>query len=156
MFMTITERSWVRVTVDGAIQLEALLDPVYTQKFVALESIQLRTGNAAGVVLALNGEQLPSLGETAEVIDLMWVIEEDEIIVMTPTPEPESTGSPTVTPSVEISETPPVKPGATETPTETVEATVQPTSDSPAEADTPTPEPPTPEPEMTETPTPGA
>ena len=56
----------MRVTVDGEIEVEALLDPVFTQKFVAQESIQLRTGNAAGVVLTLNGEQLPPLGETAE------------------------------------------------------------------------------------------
>jgi len=150
MLMEIIERSWLKVTVDGEVQLEALLDPGYIQEFVAQESIQLRTGNAAGVVLTLNGEQLPPLGETAEVVDFIWVIEDDEIVVMTPTPEPEITGSPTATPDTEITETPPVEPEATDTPSPTVEATVEPT----AEPDTPTPEVPTPEPEITETPTP--
>ncbi len=155
MRMEIIERSWVRVAVDGETQLESLLDPVYVQEFVAQESIQLRTGNAAGVILTLNGEELPPLGDTAEVVDYIWVIEEDGIAMMTPTPEPEPTGSPTVTPETEITETPPVEPNATETPAPTVE----PTAELPVEPDTPTPEqptpePPNPEPETTETPTP--
>ncbi len=152
MQMEVIERAWVRVTVDGEVQLESLLDPVYVQEFVAQEIIELRTGNAAGVIVTLNGEQLPPLGETAEVVDLIWVIEDDEIVVMTPTSEPEPTGSPTVTPEAEMTGTPTVEPEATATPTPTVEATAAPT----AEPDTPTPEPPTPEPADTETPTPGA
>ena len=148
MRMEIVERSWIRVDVDGVTQIESLLDPVYVQEFVAQESIQLRTGNAAGVILTLNGEELPPLGETAEVVDYIWVIEDDGIAVMTPTPEPEPTGSPTVTPETEITETPSVEPGETDTPEPIVEPTVEP----PVEPDTPTPEPPTPEPETTETP----
>jgi len=150
MVMTITERSWVRVVVDGVMQLEALLDPVYVQEFVAEESIQLRTGNAAGIVLTLNGEQLPPLGETAEVVDYIWVIGDNGIVVMTPTPEPEPTEGPTTTPETGITETPTVEPVATETPSPTVENTAEP----PVETETPTPEPPTPEPEITETATP--
>ena len=115
----------MRVAVDGETQLESLLDPVYVQEFVAQESIQLRTGNAAGVILTLNGEELPPLGDTAEVVDYIWVIEEDGIAMMTPTPEPEPTGSPTVTPETEITETPPVEPNATETPAPTVEPTAE-------------------------------
>jgi cytoskeletal protein RodZ len=152
MRMEIVERAWVRVTVDGEVQLESLLDPVYVQEFVAQKSIELRTGNAAGVTLTLNGEQLPPLGETAEVVDLIWAIEDDKIVVMTPTPEPEPTGSPTATPEPDATGTPTIEPEITETITPTAEATATPT----AEPDTPTPEPPTPEPTVTETPTPGA
>ena len=155
MQMEVIERAWVRVTVDGEVLLESLLDPVYVQEFVGQESIELRTGNAAGVIVTLNGEQLPPLGETAEVVDLIWTIEDDEIIVTTPTSEPEPTAS--LTPETEITGTPTVGPEVTATPTPTVEATAAPT----AEPDTPTPEPPTPEPptpepQDTETPTPGA
>jgi len=98
MQMEIVERAWVRVVVDGEIQFESLLEPGYAQEFVAEESIQLRTGNAAGVILTLNGELLPSLGETAEVVDLIWAIAEEGIVVMTPTPEPEPTSTPTAHP----------------------------------------------------------
>jgi len=150
MQMEIIERAWVRVLVDGEVQLESLLNPDYVQEFVGQESIELRTGNAAGVIVTLNGELLPPLGETAEVVDYIWVVQDNEIVVMTPTSEPEPTGSPTVTPEAEITGTPTVEPEATATLTPTAEAT--------AEPDTPTPEPdtPTPEPQDTETPTPGA
>ena len=137
MQMEIVERAWVRVTVDGEVQLESLLEPGYTQEFIAHQSIQLRTGNAAGVILTLNGEVLPSLGETAEVIDLIWAIEEDEVVVMTPTPEPEPTGSPTATPEPETTGTPTTEPEITVTPTVTPTATAEAT----AEPDTPTPAP---------------
>lgn len=155
MRMEIVERAWVRVTVDGEVQIESLLDPVYVQEFVAQQSIELRTGNAAGVILTLNGELLPPLGETAEVVDLIWAIEDDEIVVMTPTPEPEPTGSPTATPEPDTTGTPTVEPAITETPTPPAEATAEPTVE-PDTPEPPTPEPPTPEPTATETPTLGA
>jgi cytoskeleton protein RodZ len=142
MRMEIIDRAWVRVEVDGELQIESLLEPVYVQEFVAAQTIRLRTGNAAGVLLAINGEELPPLGEAAEVVVFIWEIGDDGIVMMTPTPEPDPTDSPTIAPDPGTTETPTVEPNRTEAPSPTTAL------------DTPTPEPPTPEPETTDTPTP--
>lgn len=115
VLMKITQRAWTQVIVDGEIQVEEILIPGYTQRFTANERIELLTGNAAGVSLIVNGQPQPSLGEPAEVVALIWTVEDGTIVLSTPTPEPELTGSPTITPEEGVN-TATVEPGATDTP----------------------------------------
>ncbi|NOX61423.1 MAG: helix-turn-helix domain-containing protein, partial [Chloroflexi bacterium] len=90
----ISQRAWVRLIVDGEIELQNFLDSGFDQTFVAQESLELLAGNAAGVQLTLNGDSLPPLGEVGEVVHWIWRIGEGEVIVMTPTPTPTPEFSP--------------------------------------------------------------
>jgi hypothetical protein len=71
--LDITERTWMRVTVDGEIVFE---DQV-TQgdgpfEWEALEEAQLLTGNAAGVFITINGTEIGKLGGRGEVQEQTW------------------------------------------------------------------------------------
>lgn len=86
--MAILARSWVRVVVDNGVALEAVLEPGELRSFEAVEFIALRTGNAAGVQVTLNGQTLAPLGGTSEVVEVQWQLVDGEIIQSTPTPLP--------------------------------------------------------------------
>lgn len=62
-----TERAWVEVKADGKPIFQRVLNPNEVQTFKALESFNVTTGNAQGVILSLNGETLKPLGRHGEV-----------------------------------------------------------------------------------------
>ncbi len=70
----VLERSWTEVYIDG--QSEAVvfrtLEPGETYEWIAEEEIYLRAGNAAGISLALNGEDLGVLGRTGGLSTRRW------------------------------------------------------------------------------------
>ncbi|MCP4165769.1 MAG: helix-turn-helix domain-containing protein [Chloroflexi bacterium] len=109
--MNVVLFSWVQISTDGEIVEEALLREPYQGRYVAYTQLELLTGNAAGLELTLNGEPLPPLGEPGEIVALIWTLEGDDIVVTTPTPEPEVTEPPPT----------PLEPGAGETATATAE-----------------------------------
>jgi len=61
------EEAWVSVSGDGRAFYEGLMKPGETRVFRAASKIDLRTGNASALVLTLNGETLPPLGNPGEV-----------------------------------------------------------------------------------------
>ncbi len=126
--MNVVLFSWVQISTDGEIVEEALLREPYQGRYVAYTQLELLTGNAAGVELTLNGEPLPPMGEPGEIVALIWTLEGDDIVVTTPTPEPEVTEPPPT----------PLEPGAGETATPSAE----PPSAEPPSAEPPSAEPP--------------
>jgi len=96
MEMRITQRAWVRVLVDGQKVEESTLEAGETRFWEAMESILIRTGNAAGVTLVLNGEELGPMGQVGEVVEREWVVGEGELpagpAVSEPTPTPTPAG----------------------------------------------------------------
>jgi cytoskeletal protein RodZ len=62
-----TERVWVAVDADGKTVLQKVLNPNDVENLKALDSFDVTTGNAQGVVLTLNGETLKPLGRHGEV-----------------------------------------------------------------------------------------
>lgn len=64
-----TERSWVQVTVDGAVQFVGTMEPGDSKTFTAADMIQLRTGNAGGIELRLNGDPVAGLGASGQIAD---------------------------------------------------------------------------------------
>jgi cytoskeletal protein RodZ len=71
--MDITERTWLRVTVDGEVVLEGqvkLGDGPY--EWEALEEATLLTGNGAGVFVTINGIELGRLAGRGEVWEETW------------------------------------------------------------------------------------
>jgi len=72
--VTITERSWMRVTADGAIQplFEGELQSGDTRNWKAKDRIDMRVGNAAGVEVTVNGMRQGKLGASGEVKNVSW------------------------------------------------------------------------------------
>ncbi len=122
----ILTRTWLEVTVDGEELFRGLLDAGETETWSASEVIALHVGDAAGVRVVLNGQEIPPLGGVGEVVDVEWRAE--EFLTPIPAESPTLTEEPTMTPS------PP------ETPTLTEEPTMTPTpAESPTLAPSPTP-----------------
>jgi cytoskeletal protein RodZ len=99
--MRITQRAWVRVVVDGKDvvgERGASLEAGQTQTWEADNSIFIRTGNAGGVVLTLNGEELGAMGKVGEVAERTWVVDQGEVTETTPF-VPTRTPVATVTPT---------------------------------------------------------
>ena len=74
MRLDITERTWMRVTIDGEVVFEGLArngDEPYI--WDALQQAQLLTGNAIGVFVTINEVPLGKLGGRGEVVDETWV-----------------------------------------------------------------------------------
>lgn len=71
--LDITERTWVRVTIDGEVVLE---DQVTREdgpfEWEAEEEAQLLTGNAAGVVITINDVEIGRLGGRGEIAEQRW------------------------------------------------------------------------------------
>ncbi len=67
--LTITETSWVRIIVDGNNVFEGTLDSGTEQEYQPEENLNIRTGNAGGVEIVINEEDIGALGETGEVIE---------------------------------------------------------------------------------------
>jgi cytoskeleton protein RodZ len=58
----------MRVQADGGEQREVLLQKGQTVRFGAEKGFLVTVGNAGGIQLSLNGEALPSLGTSGQVI----------------------------------------------------------------------------------------
>lgn len=62
------EQTWIKVTTDGnAVNTGELLEPGMTRKFTAESSLNISTGNAAGVTLKVNDMPLKPLGKSGQV-----------------------------------------------------------------------------------------
>ncbi len=118
----ILTRTWLEVTVDGEQLFQGLLDAGETQTWSANEVIALYVGNAAGVRVVLNGQEMPPLGETGEVVNVEWRVEE----FLTPTPATGPTITPTLTETATMTATPTIIATPTITATPTVTATLSP------------------------------
>lgn len=92
-----TQRTWLRVIADGITVEEGLLEADTTRAWEANESITVRTGNAGGVTLTLNGEDLGVMGNIGQVVERTWVVREGDVTeaVSSPTPRPGPTATPT-------------------------------------------------------------
>ncbi|MGD2078255.1 MAG: DUF4115 domain-containing protein [Chloroflexota bacterium] len=73
MRLDVTERTWMRVTIDGEVVFEGLArrgDEPYIWE--ADEEAQLLTGNAIGIFVTINDVALGKLGGRGEVVDETW------------------------------------------------------------------------------------
>lgn len=86
-----TQRAWIRVTVDGQVVEETTLKPDDTRSWEGEQSVTIRTGNAGGLLLMLNGEDLGLMGAASEVLERTWVVSDDGVLEsgpLTPGPTP--------------------------------------------------------------------
>ena len=68
LFVKLSERSWLRVVVDGKSQMEGIF-PAGTQRSFQGKSAVVRAGNAGGVGLIVNGKSIGKLGASGDVVE---------------------------------------------------------------------------------------
>lgn len=68
----IENRTWIRVIVDDITLFEGQANRGDVQTYLGTQSINVRTGNGAGVLLSINDIDLGRLGERGEVVDETW------------------------------------------------------------------------------------
>jgi cytoskeletal protein RodZ len=68
LFVKLSERSWLRVVVDGKSQMEGIF-PAGTQRAFQGKSAVVRAGNAGGVDLTVNGKSVGKLGASGDVVE---------------------------------------------------------------------------------------
>ena len=64
----ITERTWVRISIDGLKSKEYIFGPSDTPEWKAEKDFELLIGNAGGIVLEFNGKKMDNLGKQGQVI----------------------------------------------------------------------------------------
>lgn len=63
-----TERTWMRVTIDEQRPKDFLLKPGQEVEWTAQDGFTLTVGNAGGIQLSLDGQPLPPLGKSGQVL----------------------------------------------------------------------------------------
>ncbi len=67
--VTLTERCWTEVTVDGKTVFEGILEKGKTENWQGKESIVLRAGNAGALEVTVNGKKLGTFGDEGAVVE---------------------------------------------------------------------------------------
>ncbi len=83
----IVDRTWLRVLVDGKVVDEGLYEPDTTLTWEG-QTVEIRTGNAGGMELTVNGRALGPLGKKGDVIHWIFTVQDGEVVRLIPTPTP--------------------------------------------------------------------
>jgi len=82
----VVQLAWVLVEVDGETVEQGMLEPGQQRDWEGDDTVYLRVGNGAGVVLTLNNEDLGPLGNVGQVVERRWVVDQGEVLEATGTP----------------------------------------------------------------------
>ncbi|MBN2503181.1 MAG: helix-turn-helix domain-containing protein [Anaerolineales bacterium] len=109
----VQHRAYLKVTVDGEVQLDQRVVPGSAFSYVAEEHIEVLTGDGAAIQVTYNQTDLGLLGILGEVVDVIYTSEGPQ----TPTPQPTATTDPNATPTITPSPSPTMtlEPTATQT-----------------------------------------
>lgn len=72
LLLALEEDSWMRVTIDGSVVFEQVADQGQTLAFSGDDNVVVRYGNAGGVRVEFNGEDLGTPGQRGEVAELEY------------------------------------------------------------------------------------
>ncbi|MDP6225939.1 MAG: DUF4115 domain-containing protein, partial [Anaerolineales bacterium] len=86
------QRSFVRVTVDGALEFQGMLQRGERHDYFADEQIELTTGNGAGVRVLFNQRDEGIMGEFGEVVT--WTFSPNSMSTPAPTSATRPPGTP--------------------------------------------------------------
>jgi hypothetical protein len=89
------QRAWVQITVDGEEAFSGRMLPGEEQTFTGLESVEVTTGNGAGVRIYYNGQDQGPMGDVGQVVSRVWTL--DGVLTPTPTQTQTPTASPPAT-----------------------------------------------------------
>ena len=113
VLVTILERTWMRVSVDGEVVFEGRTKPNATFVYEGNESVEILVANGAGVQIAYNQQDMGVLGGFGEVIQRIYGARAILTPTITPTLPVTETPTPTITPSPTPSRTPTIVKTAT-------------------------------------------
>jgi len=94
----VRQRAWMRVVVDGEVQFEGRVQPGSAYPYSAAQRIELVTGNAAGLQVYYNDQDLGVLGYQNQVVERIYTDAGIETPMPTITPTPTITLTPSMTP----------------------------------------------------------
>jgi cytoskeletal protein RodZ len=112
VYVTVRQRAWMRVTVDGEVEFEGRVIPGSAYQFAGNEQVEILTGNAAALQIFFNQQDLGPLGQFGEVVQRVFT----PLGIQTPTPTITPTETPTPRPSPTSEGTPTLRPFVTATP----------------------------------------
>ncbi len=104
MYISVRQRSWMRVVVDNKVEFEGRVIPGSAYNFAGENAVELMTSNAAGIRVFFNGIDLGPLGGFGQVVSQIY----GKQGAITPTPT--ITLTPTVTAPVPPTQIPAVTP----------------------------------------------
>jgi cytoskeletal protein RodZ len=84
VILTAREATWVQVTVDGQNTFATLLHPNDTRSIAADAQVKVRTGNAGGLDISLNGKPLDPLGERGQTRTIRLTAEGPQFVPQSP------------------------------------------------------------------------
>lgn len=90
----ITQPSWIQVTVDGRQVFAAILQPGQNRAWRGQRSVVLRTGNAGGTIIFVNGQAVGTLGTPGAVVEREWQLGQGDVIMLQPGQAPPPTWTP--------------------------------------------------------------
>ena len=70
--LTITERSWVQIIIDGQRAFSGFLEPGEQRRWDGENSVAIRAGNGGGVEISVNGAYKGAMGAPGQVVDQLW------------------------------------------------------------------------------------
>lgn len=97
VYLTIRQRAWMRVTVDGQVEFEGRVIPGSAYPFIGQHEVQILTGNGAALQVFFNGVDFGPMGSTGQIVNQIFTPQ--GILTPTPTPAPTSAGAPAATTS---------------------------------------------------------
>jgi cytoskeleton protein RodZ len=106
VYVTVHERAWMRVTVDGKVEYDGRVLPDTAYQYAGEKSVEILTGNGAALQIFFNQQDLGAMGFFGQVVDQVYT--PDGVLVPTPTVTPTSTATsrPSATPPMTATPTP--------------------------------------------------
>ena len=108
--ISVLERTFVRVTVDGGVELEGRVVPGFAKTFDGVNSVEVLTGSGSGIQVFFNQRDLGLMGNFGQVVDLVYTANGAQTPTMIPSPTstvtPRFQKTPTLTPTETITPTP--------------------------------------------------
>ncbi len=98
VYLTIQQRAWMRVTVDGEIQFEGRVIPGSAYPFIGDSQVEVLTGNGAALQVFYNGADLGVMGEPGQISHQIYTTQGVSAPTPTVTPTPTQTLPITATP----------------------------------------------------------
>jgi cytoskeletal protein RodZ len=119
--ISVLERTFIRVTVDGIVEQEGRVVPGFAKTFDGAKSIEVLTGSGSAIQILFNQHNLGPMGDFGQVVDLIYALTGPQTPTMTPSLTPTLTPrfqkTATLTPTLTLTRTPTATPSATVTPT---------------------------------------
>jgi cytoskeleton protein RodZ len=104
IYVTVHQRAWVRVLVDGEVAFEGRMLPGSAYTYDGSEQIEIVTGNGAALQVFYNQRDLGRLGIYGEVVNRIFTLEGE--LLPTPTITPTPTATSTLAATEAVTETP--------------------------------------------------